>query len=198
MKKAFSTLAAGLALLALSFNASALTIDQDILIFGTLNSFTTNDNGSTGTITFLPSAQVGAGSINLVSLSGSAATLGDLTLPVSASGNPTIWSISNAGTTYSFRMGSLTSYSNQSNASLPGYLSRTVSYSGFGTVSDGFEAADAQVAVTQVLTYNLDKKIWTGGQVNLTVSAVPIPAAGWLFGSALLGLAGVARRKNLS
>jgi hypothetical protein len=29
-----------------------------------------------------------------------------------------------------------------------------------------------------------------------TVSAVPLPAAAWLFGSAILGLAGVARRKR--
>lgn len=32
--------------------------------------------------------------------------------------------------------------------------------------------------------------------VNLTVGAVPIPAAVWLFGSGLLGLIGVASRKN--
>ncbi len=35
----------------------------------------------------------------------------------------------------------------------------------------------------------------SGGQFNVTVSSVPIPAAAWLFGSSLLGLAGSARRK---
>ena len=34
------------------------------------------------------------------------------------------------------------------------------------------------------------------GDVNDFVSAVPVPAAVWLFGSGLIGLAGVARRKN--
>jgi hypothetical protein len=36
-------------------------------------------------------------------------------------------------------------------------------------------------------------------QVDYTyeVSSVPVPAAVWLFGSALLGLAGVARRKKV-
>ena len=33
---------------------------------------------------------------------------------------------------------------------------------------------------------------------NFTVSAVPVPAAAWLFGSALLGFFGFSRRKNLA
>ncbi len=37
-----------------------------------------------------------------------------------------------------------------------------------------------------------------GGFYDINVSTVPIPAAAWLFGSALLGLVGVARRKSLS
>ena len=36
-----------------------------------------------------------------------------------------------------------------------------------------------------------------GGEIRGQVSVVPIPAAAWLFGSALLGLLGVARRKKL-
>jgi hypothetical protein len=31
---------------------------------------------------------------------------------------------------------------------------------------------------------------------NIVVSAVPVPAAFWLFGSGLIGLIGVARRKK--
>ena len=37
------------------------------------------------------------------------------------------------------------------------------------------------------------------GEINVLVeppSAVPIPAAAWLFGSAILGLLGIARRKK--
>lgn len=35
-----------------------------------------------------------------------------------------------------------------------------------------------------------------GSDYDMTLTAVPVPAAAWLFGSALLGLAGVARRRN--
>jgi len=38
----------------------------------------------------------------------------------------------------------------------------------------------------------------TGTWTSYTVSAVPVPAAVWLFGSGLLGLVGVARRRRLS
>ncbi len=40
--------------------------------------------------------------------------------------------------------------------------------------------------------------LW-GGQYlgNLTVQEVPLPAAAWLFGTALLGLAGIARRRSV-
>ena len=34
------------------------------------------------------------------------------------------------------------------------------------------------------------------GGVGLTITAVPVPAAVWLFGSGLLGLAGFARRRT--
>ena len=40
--------------------------------------------------------------------------------------------------------------------------------------------------------FNVVNSTWT----NYTVSSVPVPAAVWLFGSGLLGLAGVARRKR--
>jgi hypothetical protein len=38
----------------------------------------------------------------------------------------------------------------------------------------------------------------TGGDyvLNVSVSAVPIPAAAWLFGSGLIGLAGLKRRQK--
>ena len=40
--------------------------------------------------------------------------------------------------------------------------------------------------------FNVVNSAWT----NYSVAAVPVPAAVWLFGSGLLGLAGVARRKS--
>lgn len=36
----------------------------------------------------------------------------------------------------------------------------------------------------------------TGGSYSMTIAAVPVPAAVWLFGSGLLGLIAVARRKT--
>ena len=41
--------------------------------------------------------------------------------------------------------------------------------------------------------FNYVNATWTG--ITITPTAVPVPAAVWLFGSGLLGLVGVARRK---
>lgn len=41
-----------------------------------------------------------------------------------------------------------------------------------------------------------DKNIMAGQWGTVTTSPVPVPAAAWLFGSGLLGLVGVARRKT--
>ena len=53
-------------------------------------------------------------------------------------------------------------------------------------------------------TTNLGGSIWLGGQTNyavqglsLEVSEVPVPPAVWLFGSGLIGLIGIAKRKKL-
>lgn len=58
--------------------------------------------------------------------------------------------------------------------------------------------------VTGVLTagtvYNLtivgDATGLAGGDYTGSITAVPVPAAAWLFGSALIGLAGMSRRRN--
>ncbi len=49
-----------------------------------------------------------------------------------------------------------------------------------------------------VIAASVDYYGWAvqSGDVGLLTSAVPVPAAVWLFGSGLLGLAGVARRKS--
>lgn len=46
--------------------------------------------------------------------------------------------------------------------------------------------------------YSIEIGAQSGGFVsgNITPSAVPVPAAAWLFGSGLFGLLGIARRKN--
>lgn len=46
------------------------------------------------------------------------------------------------------------------------------------------------------LTWYMDSPKDMGGSYLVKVSAVPVPAAVWLFGSGLLGLVGIARRKK--
>ena len=64
----------------------------------------------------------------------------------------------------------------------------------------GLESGDT-VTITGLKTINVD---WSAGSpgdyirvlTNFSPSAVPVPAAVWLFGSGLLGLIGVARRNK--
>jgi hypothetical protein len=52
-------------------------------------------------------------------------------------------------------------------------------------------------SITQAESAFIEKK-FAGGSVGLVVNptAIPVPAAIWLFGSGLLGLVGIARRKR--
>lgn len=43
---------------------------------------------------------------------------------------------------------------------------------------------------------NIHTSVFPGGEIRGQVSTIPIPAAMWLFGSGLLGLVGIARRKK--
>ena len=56
----------------------------------------------------------------------------------------------------------------------------------FGSAGFSFDSADD----------SSNPNFVSGTWVNYSVAAVPVPAAVWLFGSGLLGLAGVARRKS--
>ncbi len=53
-----------------------------------------------------------------------------------------------------------------------------------------FQSQDANATIAANCTFEL------GNTCPTTVSAVPVPAAVWLFGSGLLGLVGIARRKK--
>ena len=57
--------------------------------------------------------------------------------------------------------------------------------------------AEAQILLIHILTEGTPNggSIWWDN-ANLTASPVPVPAAVWLFGSGLLGLVGVARRRK--
>jgi hypothetical protein len=61
-----------------------------------------------------------------------------------------------------------------------------------GTLFFGFKDEGRTIAS---ITYNSLNDIVSIDDVRLSVSQVPIPAAIWLFGSGLLGLVGIARRK---
>lgn len=60
----------------------------------------------------------------------------------------------------------------------------------------GFELLDADVNTISAFVDSYGAISATGSEVPPPPSAVPVPAAVWLFGSGLLGLVGVARRKQ--
>ena len=63
----------------------------------------------------------------------------------------------------------------------PGQTSLAVGLAGFGNITDGSGALEVPM---------------TFGAGTVNISAVPVPAAAWLFGSGLIGLVGIARRKT--
>jgi hypothetical protein len=71
-------------------------------------------------------------------------------------------------------------------ACITGPCSDSISTS--GTVSVSFDAVSGT-------TYAFGADA-VAGVYTESVSAVPVPAAAWLFGSGLIGLVGIARRKN--
>jgi hypothetical protein len=50
-------------------------------------------------------------------------------------------------------------------------------------------------AAGRMTLFGFDADAYMGGTLTLEVAAVPVPAAAWLFGSALLGLAGIGRKR---
>lgn len=60
--------------------------------------------------------------------------------------------------------------------------------------NDSLGFGEYQIGWAQVGTLNINGAT---GVASLTTSAVPVPAAVWLFGSGLVGLVGVTRRKNV-
>ncbi|MCG6936815.1 MAG: VPLPA-CTERM sorting domain-containing protein [Gammaproteobacteria bacterium] len=69
----------------------------------------------------------------------------------------------------------------------------TASSFGFLSAPGGGEGPFYAAAHFQKTGTNNNKSAWEGAD---TVTTVPVPAAVWLFGSGLIGLVGVARRKN--
>jgi hypothetical protein len=64
-----------------------------------------------------------------------------------------------------------------------------------GTVA-GAEAALAAGLANGQAYFNIHTNIYPGGEIRGFLTAMPLPAAVWLFGSGLLGLAALARRRK--
>lgn len=72
-----------------------------------------------------------------------------------------------------------------------------VATAGLGTVTlYGLSAADQNLFTTVKISPEMTATLSTSGLSFSQITAVPVPAAVWLLGSGLLGLAGVARRKS--
>jgi hypothetical protein len=62
-----------------------------------------------------------------------------------------------------------------------------------GTTISGAQASDLLAGLWYI---NIHTANYPGGEIRGQVNVVPVPAAVWLFGSGVLGLIGIARRKK--
>jgi hypothetical protein len=98
--------------------------------------------------------------------------------------NTQLWAFSSGGTNYSFSMSTLTIFAQDANS---------ITLKGTGIASiDGFDDTNGDYT----LTLNSNGPAFSFS--SSATAVVPIPAAVWLFGSGLLGLVGIARRKKIA
>lgn len=79
------------------------------------------------------------------------------------------------------------------NGAIAGDGSITVALPGLWSPASFFNPT-VENSISGVTLFGNSAGVWAAGDITLT--AVPVPAAAWLFGSALMGLAGVARRRK--
>jgi len=136
------------------------------------NSTTTLTAATTGSLTHMAGLNTDIGSIN--SNSGGASSIEGAS-PATAG----IWDITNtSGTAY------------WDGASIPNYNAQGVTANLYYVTGGGGIASKVSTTLEGTAYLSASGLVLTG-----TSSPVPLPAAVWLFGSGLLGLAGVARRK---
>jgi hypothetical protein len=168
---------------AVAANASTYYLENNNLsLAGDLASVTLTDNGSDVNITVTsisPSLQVAGLGFNL---NGNPATMSCNSLPANYSCNVGSFQYDGSG-----------NYTDQADPSNFGNANR---FSSFSFTLLGYNEADfvtnsnGNLFATHVYLDTGDTGFAFGGQV------VPVPAAVWLFGSGLLGLIGLARRKK--
>lgn len=71
----------------------------------------------------------------------------------------------------------------------------TIALLGLPAAPEGAALADVTAAIA---VFGIPAAIFLGGTITLTPTEIPLPAAAWLFGSGLIGLAGVARKRKLA
>ena len=189
-----SALLGFVALGSLSFNAAAAVI-----------SFGTGTAGFGGVVSFSP----GGGDFT-----GTNINIGALTIAGSTSDGS--YAVTNGVLSFSTVTGSLTIQGSVADLSISNQTLLTGTIADFFASDQGelsfFQAGGYSVLSTDLLStiglsgtgfeylaYNIESnslgQVINTGVVN-TTSVVPLPAAAWLFGSAILGLLGVARRKK--
>ncbi|TCT19235.1 VPLPA-CTERM sorting domain-containing protein [Thiobaca trueperi] len=191
MNKIFSSLIGGLALLAVSFGANAATINGQVQITGGMQTIGTYPSatgvnflyGEVGS--WLPSNATGDLSVML----GATTANGQLQMPSFSFADPsgtTIWSFVKGGDNFTFKTDTIDS--KQEN----GYLSVTA-YGFLSSTNSNYDTTNAIFQFSTQLGKNEVTATFSSG-----TAVVPLPAAAWLFGSALLGLVGIARRRQSS
>ena len=193
-----SALLGFVALGSLSFNAAAAVI-----------TFGTGTAGFGGVVSFSPNAGDG-------DFVGTNINIGALTIAGSTSDGA--YAVTNGVLSFSTVTGSLTIQGSVADLSISNQTLLTGTIADFfygysnGNILNFFSAAGSSVLSTDLLSaiglsgtgfdylaYTIDVnslgQVVDAGVVN-TTSVVPLPAAAWLFGSAILGLLGIARRKK--
>ena len=186
VKNALTRFLCGVALCTVALSANALTITEDIGING--------ESLLSGGVLTLSSQDIKYGTIdgNDLSLAPWSATMRSVTVPMGiGSSVSSLWTITDMATTYNFDLDSVEYFTDTGVAG----RARTITFGGVGTLTDG-----SGNAVAAYFALSTDMRLingsWKGTNSTITFSAVPLPAAGWLFGSALVGVGALSRRKT--